>query len=408
MRRIGFWHAIGAVAGLWLGAAQAQDLSALAYLDAGQSHITAQGGQTQMTLGLSQPVPYRAFLLDQPPRLVMDFREVDFSRAAPQDLLGAGLVKDLRWGAFRPGWSRLVAELSGPAKITKTAELTEGLNGLAQINVSLQAVDIKEFQSHFGAPESALWDLPQPAVVDPPKTRQTGEEPLLVVIDPGHGGIDPGAEVDGRQEAILVLGFARELRDTLRRAGIRVLMTREENVFVPLETRITVARASGADLFLSLHADTVPETNVTGATIYLLDKEASDEASQKLAERHDRADLLAGVDLSGHDDEVATVLMELARAETRPRSLRLAQTLAGALKTDGIKMHRHAVQGADFSVLKSPDFPSMLLELGFMSSAADRERLLDADWRARMAAAILSGIETWAQADAAEARLLRQ
>ncbi|MDV7269589.1 N-acetylmuramoyl-L-alanine amidase [Thioclava sp. A2] len=408
MRRIGVLHAIGAAVGLWLGAAQAQDLSALAYLDAGQSHIAETGGQTELSLSLTQPVPYRAFLLDQPPRLVMDFREVDFSRAAPQDLLGEGLVQDLRWGAFRPGWSRLVAELSGPAMIVETVELTEGMDGAAQINIALQPVDNKEFKAHSGVPESALWDLPQPAAVEPPKTRQTGEGPLLVVLDPGHGGIDPGAEVEGRQEAVLVLGFARELRDTLRRAGIRVLMTREENVFVPLETRITVARASGADLFLSLHADTVPETNVTGATIYLLDQEASDAASQKLAERHDRADLLAGVDLSGHDDEVATILMELARAETRPRSLRLAQTLAGAMKTDGIKMHRHAIQAADFSVLKSPDFPSALLELGFMSSAADRARLLDAEWRARMAAAILRGIETWAQADAAEARLLRQ
>jgi len=395
------------VLALWAlaGFAQAPEMSALARLDPSRSAVQARQDGLVLELGLSQPVPYRAYLLDAPPRLVMDFRELDFGAIAPADLRGADLLGDLRWGRFRPGWTRLVAELPGPMALS---EVVEDTAGDAQIRVRLDPVPASQFPARSGAPESALWDLPQPAVTDPPHRRQDGATPLRVILDPGHGGIDPGAEADGHSEAVLVLTFARDLKEAMTRAGMEVLLTREEDVFVPLETRITVARAAGADLFLSLHADALAEGEATGATVYLLDAAAQDEASQKLAERHDRADLLAGVDLEGHDDAVAGVLMDLARAETQPRSLRLAQVLAGAIKSEGLKMHRHPVQGADFSVLKSPDIPSILLELGFMSSEADRARLLSAEWRGRMAAALVAGIQRWAQADAAEARLLRQ
>lgn len=387
------------------GTPRAQDLSALARLDPARSAVAAQGDRTEITLGLSQPVAFRSYLLDQPPRLVVDFREVDFSGLRPDALGLSGAVASLRWGPFRPGWSRLVAELSGPQRIVSAEQKT---GAQPAIRVVLETVAPRDFVAREGAAQSALWDLPQPAVVDPPKRRQNGEAPLLVVLDPGHGGIDPGAEAGVLSEAVLVLTFARELKEALTRAGIRVFMTREEDVFVPLETRITVARAAGADLFLSLHADALAEGVATGATVYLLDEEASDNASQALAERHDRADLLAGVDLEGHDDAVASVLMDLARTETQPRAVRMAQVLAGAIKAEGLKMHKHPVQGANFSVLKSPDIPSILLELGFMSSEADRDRLNDPQWRARMAAAIVQGVQSWGQADAAEARLLRQ
>lgn len=386
--------------------AQTSELSALARLDPARSGVALVGNDaTELTLGLSQPVPFRAFLLDDPPRLVVDFREVDFSTGRAESLSGRGLLGDLRWGRFRPGWSRLVAELSGPAKL---AEAVEETGQEARVRLLLQPVPEAEFAARAGAPESALWDLPQPAQVLPPHPRQDGSAPLKVVLDPGHGGIDPGAETEGHSEAVLVMTFARQLKEAMTRAGMEVILTREEDVFVPLETRITVARATGADLFLSLHADAVTEGEAVGSTVYLFDPKASDEAARKLAERHDRADLLAGVDLEGHDDAVAGVLMDLARTETQPRAVRLAQVLAGAIKGAGIRMHRHPVQGADFSVLKSPDIPSVLIELGFMSSEADRAKLMDADWRTRMAQAITEGVSRWATADAAEAKLLRQ
>jgi len=280
--------------------------------------------------------------------------------------------------------------------------------GTPQIRLSLRAVPAADFKAKRGAADSALWGLPQPAEVAAPHRRQDGSRPLKIVLDPGHGGLDPGAQDGGLRAADIVLGFARQLRDKLRRAGMTVVMTRDQDVFVPLETRVTVARATGADLFISLHADSIAEGVATGATIYRLADHAENEATRKLVARHDRDDILAGVDLEGQGDQVAHILVDLARRETQPRSVRVAQVLAGAIKTEGLKMHKHPVQGANFSVLKSPDIPSVLIELGFLSSAADRKRLRDPDWRARMVDAITRGVLAWAQSDAAEAKLLRQ
>ncbi|KQB17230.1 N-acetylmuramoyl-L-alanine amidase [Rhodobacter capsulatus] len=386
--------------------AREPQLSALARIEPARTSIAQPSAfVTEVTLGLSQPVPFRAFLLDSPPRLVVDFREVDFSAANPKDYAQKGLLGEIRWGAFRPGWSRFVAELTGPVRLVSAEERT---GETPNLHLVLERVEATEFVARDGAAQSALWDLPQPAPTAKPHRRQDGSAPLRVVLDPGHGGLDPGAEADGYSEAVLVLTFARELKEALTRAGIEVKMTREENIFVPLDTRLTVAHDFEADLFLSLHADALPEGEAMGATVYLFDETASDSAAQKLAERHDRADLLAGVDLAGHDDAVAGVLMDLARTETQPRAVRFGQVLSGAIKGEGLRMHRHPVQGADFAVLRSPDIPSALLELGFMSSDIDRARLHDAAWRTQMVAAITAGVQRWAKADAAEARLLRQ
>jgi len=227
-----------------------------------------------------------------------------------------------------------------------------------------------------------------------------------VVLDPGHGGIDPGAERGEVKEADLVLTFARELKELMMRDGDTiVVLTREEDVFVPLETRISVARAAGADVFLSLHADAIAEGEAVGATVYTLSDEASDAAGKTLAERHDRADLLAGVDLTEQDDMVARVLMDMARTETEPRVERLADALVAAIQRQDLRMHRRPRQEAGFSVLKSPDIPSALLELGFLSSDRDLKRLQDKAWRAKMAAAVREGLRGWAKDEAARAGL---
>jgi N-acetylmuramoyl-L-alanine amidase len=224
----------------------------------------------------------------------------------------------------------------------------------------------------------------------------------VVVLDPGHGGIDPGAERENQSEAALMLTFARELKDLMVRDGrFRVVLTRDEDVFVPLETRTSMARDAGADVFLSLHADALSEGDAQGATVYTLAEEASDEASAALAERHDRDDLLAGVDLTAQDDVVAEVLMDMARTETTPRTKRLAEALVAAIKGAEIRMHRHPLQSGGFSVLKSPDIPSVLLEVGFLSSDRDFRRLSDPAWRAKLAEAMVQALGAWATEDAA-------
>lgn len=388
----------------WAGMAPAQELSALARLDPAASSIRAEGGGVAVTLALSQPVPWRVRLLDTPPRLILDVREVDWTgigTVVPQ----SALVKAARAGVFRPGWSRLVLELAGPFEVSRAGMATG--NGTATLNLALRPAPQAAFAAKAALPEPPEWALPRPADLPPPLRRGAG--PVVVVLDPGHGGIDPGAENGDFTEAALVLTFARELKELLLRdGGFQVVMTREEDVFVPLETRISIARAAGAQVFLSLHADAISSGEAVGATIYTLAEEASDEAGEALAERHDRDDLLAGVDLREADDLVAKVLMDIARTETAPRIERLALALEAAIKAADIRMHRHPRQKAGFSVLKSPDIPSVLLELGFLSSERDLARLRDPVWRARMAAAIRDGLKAWGAEDAALSALRRQ
>lgn len=382
-------------------AAPAQELTALARLDPGGSRIAGDAGGVEVTLAISQPVPWRVRLLDGPPRLVMDFREVDW--AGIDTLPHPGLAA-LRAGVFRPGWSRLVAELPGPM-VVDSAQMVTGAQ--TRVDLRLRPATADEFAAAAAQPEPPGWALPAPA--DVPPLPPVGTGPVVVVLDPGHGGIDPGAERGPTREADLVLTFARELKELLLRdGGYVVVLTREEDVFVPLEARISVARAAGAHLFLSLHADALAEGEAVGATLYTLSAEASEAAARTLAERHDRADLLAGVDLTEQDDTVARVLMDMARTETEPRTERLTRALETAIKDAGLAMHRRAHQTAGFSVLKSPDVPSVLVELGFLSSDRDFARLTDPDWRARMAGALRDGIAAWAAEDAALRALVRQ
>ncbi len=385
-------------AGVALAAtSMAQDLSALARLDADASTITAEADALHLDLALSQAVPWRVRVLDAPPRLVLDLREVDW-RGIKTVKVPKGMVAGARAGAVRPGWSRLVVELVGPMQVT-SAEMTTG-DGTARVRISMDPTTPDAFAKAAAFADPPGWALPVAA--DIPMPKPSDKDVLVVVLDPGHGGIDPGAENGDQTEAALMLTFARELKEVLLRDGrFQVVLTREEDVFVPLETRISIARATGADVFLSLHADALATGEATGTTLYTLSDEASDVAAEALAERHSRDDLLSGVDLSEQDDEVATVLMDMARTSTAPRTDRLADALAVSITEGGIKMHRHPRQFAGFSVLKSPDIPSILIELGFLSSERDLKRLIDKDWRQKMATALRDGLVVWIDDDRA-------
>ncbi|MCF6316642.1 MAG: N-acetylmuramoyl-L-alanine amidase [Marinosulfonomonas sp.] len=393
------------------GAVQAQELSALARLDATRSFIRDQGCcGLAIDLHLSQAVPYRVFTLDDPMRLVVDFREVDWGGISPAALIaGQNNASGVRFGLYRPGWSRMVVDLKGPMAVQTAGMVTDPSEGEATVQLRLTPSAQAGFSAASGAPASAMWG--EPKIADMPLViqRRTGEGPLVVVLDPGHGGLDPGAQTGGASEAQLMLTFARELKEVLTRAGgFTVVMTRNEDVFVPLETRVSIARAAGADVFISLHADALSAGHAAGATVYTLSQTASDEASAKLAERHERNDLLAGVDLSAQDDVIAGVLMDLARLETAPRADKLADQLVIGIRDAVGMMHKRPRQEAGFSVLKAPDIPSVLIELGFLSSAEDLENLLSPEWRSGAADGIRAALAAWAITDAAEAQLLRQ
>ncbi|MEP5151890.1 N-acetylmuramoyl-L-alanine amidase [Planktotalea sp.] len=383
---------------------EAQEFTALARLDASNSTIALSDGAYQLDLALSQGVPYRVYTLVDPARLVLDFREVDFAAVDPTRLLRGKHLNALRFGAVRPGWSRLVLDLPSPQVVQHAGLKVDEGAGQARLTVSLVEVEDSEFAAKSGAPSDPDWDNLRP--IDTPAAFEKTSSEITVVLDPGHGGIDPGASGNGVTEAELMLVLAQEVRDALLRSGdFNVILTRNEDKFVSLERRVQIARANGADLFVSFHADALASGKANGAAVFTLSEEASDAASAALAERHNRADLLAGVDLSGQDDEIASILMELARMENGPRSKALARGIILGINTEVGHTYKRPIQSAGFSVLKAPDIPSVLIEVGFLSSKDDLSKLMDSVWRSKMVLGIHNGIQAWLLTDAADAQL---
>ncbi len=387
---------------------RAQELGGLAR-PAGALTLDSGWRSLTLTLPLSQPVPWRTRLLADPPRAVIDFRTVDWAGFDPAAVTMQGAAAAVRVGDAGGGWSRLILELTRPmgfAEAGLTADPAGGPALLAARLVPLSDEDFARQAAALAATEVMPGDPLTAAGLRPP----LGRRPTLVVLDPGHGGLDPGAVHDGLGEAQLMLAFAQDLAEALRRTGnFEVVLTRDGDDFVTLESRITVAHTAQADVFLSLHADALEDGEAQGATLYTLSDEATDAASAALAERHDRTDLMTGnVDLTGADDTVANVLMDIARAETQPATDALARALIAAIQGEGLRMHRHPWQQAAFSVLKSPSVPSILLEIGFLSSPRDRERLRDPAWRARMVQALVRGLEAWVQGEVAQHSLRRR
>ncbi|MGY9046621.1 MAG: N-acetylmuramoyl-L-alanine amidase [Rhodobacterales bacterium] len=394
--------------GLCAGSLQAQDQAGATKFLGGSVRDT--WGGAELRLELSHGVPWRVFTLTAPDRIVVDFGAVDWQGADPESLRRGDRISALRFGGFRLGMSRLVAVLDRPMAVEKAglSVNTDNVNGggAAELVLSLGNVDRAAFDASAGAPQDPRWDLPPAAAV---RAAPKGPGPVVVMIDPGHGGIDPGAEADGVNEAGLVLAFAQELREVLLRAGgFEVVMTRDADTFVSLEGRVALAHAAGADVFISLHADSIDEGIARGAAIYTLAEKASDAASAALAERHDRDDLLAGIDLNGSDDRVARVLMDLARLDNAPRSRALAADLLAGIRSNLGEVHKRPLRQAGFSVLKAADIPSVLIELGFLSTAGELRNLQDSAWRERMSAGIRDGLQSWVQEDAALAGLRRQ
>ncbi|PZO65599.1 MAG: N-acetylmuramoyl-L-alanine amidase [Paracoccus denitrificans] len=387
----------------WLAlplAAQTTDAAAIAAsmslkpteLDVAASSIEAVGRDRgkprplNMSLHVGKPAPYRAYLLDDPPRLVVEMRGLALP-PADSTIDGEDSLTDLRWGPGQAGWSRIVAELPAPYALTHVDMALE--TGI--IDISLEPVKRGAFRPRTDV-LTALRGLPEPVATPAPRN---GKGPMRVVLDPGHGGFDPGAQVGPLTEASLMLTFAQEVAEALKQRGIEPHLTRQDDSFVPLERRTSIARSVGAKLFISLHADMLPAGQAAGATIYTWDSRSNDRAARELAMRHERTDILAGMNLTGSDDTVAGVLMDMAWTDSQPRSVAFAKHLSSNMALAGIGLHSRPVRGAAFSVLKSPDIPSVLVEVGFLSDPVDRANLSDPAWRDRMAKAFAVAVADW-------------
>ena len=388
--------------------AQAQDFGGLARLDGETTGIVDTQDGLTLTLGLSQIVPFRAYTLDAPRRLVLDFRTLDFAGLDLDALRSSSGVADLRAGPIQSSWSRLVLDLSAPLSL-RTAGMSEATDGSGAIlTVDLNAVTADTFARVSGEPTASDWDVHQPSISLPAPAPET-DSIVTVVIDPGHGGIDPGATRGTIHEADLMLSLAIDVAEALNRSGlVRAVLTRDSDVFVPLNTRMTIARKVGADLFISLHADALEEDAASGASVYTLSQEGEDAAAQRMAERHERGDLLAGLDLTAQDDRVATVLMDLARVQTAPQGDRFADRLVAQFQQTGARLNSRPRRSGRLAVLNAADFASVLVEVGFLSSARDRAMLTDPEARAPVVRALVEAVLLWAADEATRAPLVRQ
>ena len=393
------------VRGLWLLGMMLMGQGALAQaqLEPAASRIRDRGEALEVTLQLSAAVPWRIFTLDAPMRVVFDFGQASLPTNADRRLRQSDRVTALQMGPVQPGWSRLVLELNAPMALESAGMTTAG--GKGRLVARFAPTSAAAFARGTGAGPDPDWARRRPfqSLGAPEKGG-----PLRILLDPGHGGIDPGAERDGVVESHLMLIFAQEVRAELVKAGYQVRLTRQDDTFVPLETRVAMAHDLGADLFISLHADALAEGRAWGTTVHTLSRSATDEASRKLAERHDRADLLSGVDLSDSDDVVADVLMDLARMETQPRSEALADAIVAQLRQAGLPLNTRPRRAAGYSVLKAPDIPSVLVETGFLSSPRDRRNLVNPVFRARLAQSLAGAVQAWQSQDAALAGLRRR
>lgn len=219
---------------------------------------------------------------------------------------------------------------------------------------------------------------------------------VVVAIDAGHGGVDPGASATGVAEKQITLEFARRLATHIDRVpGLRAFLIRADDSFLTLSQRIRRARDGGANLIVSLHADTTREGRAEGAHVYTLSRDGTNAAAIELAARENRADIIGGVALAGEPDDLAALLIDLAQRGTGDEAEKLAaavlEAMAGSVTLLPTEPHRRA----NFRVLKAPEIPSILVELGYLSNAGDRRRMASGEWRDRMAAALARGIHRW-------------
>lgn len=350
--------------------------------------------RTRFVLDVSAEVTLGSFAMGDPPRVIIDLPQVRFDLPPDAGLIGRGLVKGWRYGLFAKGRSRIVIDTTGPVAIEKAFVLPAGDAQPARLVVDLVKVDEAAFRS-----ELQKTALMREAANEVPVTKgdrldgAPRDGKPVVMLDPGHGGVDTGTIApSGSKEKDVVLAFAFELKRRLEETGkVEVRMTREDDRFIPLDERVKIGREAAADLFVSIHADSVRQDFVRGATVYTLSEKASDQDAAALAAKENASDLIAGLDRQEETDEVNDILVDLTRRETKNFSLAFANGLIQELSS-ATRMIRNPHRAAGFRVLRAHDVPSVLVEIGYLSNAQDEKLLTSEDWRDKATGAISTAI----------------
>jgi N-acetylmuramoyl-L-alanine amidase len=364
-----------------LGAAASASAFAAATAELRDARLSAAGGSAQLTLEVTGATTQKIFTLDKPRRVVIDLPHTSLAPGfrAPE---GTGVVADVRTGHQLGGTLRVVVQLraAAPARSTWMPETTSGRR---QLIIS------------FGDAAPAADTTPK--VVVAPHAPTDSDRDVVVAVDAGHGGQDPGATgPSGTHEKDVVLPIARLLAERINsEPGMRAVLTRNRDEFLVLRDRIKRARVAKADMFISVHADSIANHDVSGASVYILsERGASNESARWLAERENAADLMGGVSLDDKDNTLASVLLDLSQSANISASMTAAQRVL--VQLDGIgQVRKSQVQQAGFVVLKSPDIPSMLVETAYISNPSEERRLKSIRCQSELAAAIFTGVRNY-------------
>lgn len=387
------WPIVSQAAGRVLGIASAM-------------RLYDHGTHTRLVLELSQQVDFSLFRLADPYRVVIDLPELDWAvgNKAPDTV---GLVKSVRFGLFQTGNARIVVDLGGPANIKNAFVLPATGQTPFRFVVDLEPMERAQFMAvlgpqhkigQFGVPAqqtaSAQPPAAKPSIEDAKAAPKVASQKKIIAIDPGHGGVDPGAiGVSGIYEKIITLAAAQQLRTRLEGTGrYKVILTRDHDVSLGLSERRDIARAAQADIFVSLHADSIANKAVRGLSVYTLSERASDKEAEALAEQENSADSIIGIDLSHETQEVRHILVDLAQRESMNLATKLAAKLINELERE-VTLVRNSHRFARFAVLKSPDIPSVLIEMGYLSNREDETYLKKDTYRAKLMTALVRGLD---------------
>jgi N-acetylmuramoyl-L-alanine amidase len=360
------------------------------------TRVGGDGSRTRFVTDLTEVVSFSVYVLPDPYRVVIDLPDVVFDLPPGAGHKVRGLITEFRYGVVDNGRSRIVIDTTGPVLIDKSFVIGPQAGQPARLVVDLvktsEAAFLKSYKSEaLKSQSAAAAAIPVPVAIAPSKSARK-----LVVIDPGHGGIDPGAiGLSKTKEKDVVLAFGHALRQKLKADGkYDVAMTRTGDDFVSLRDRVRLARERGADLFIAIHADIVRGQSVRGATIYTLSEKASDAEAEALAQKENRSDIIAGLDFEAESAEVTGILIDLVQRESKARSIVFARKAVTEIRT-ATGLTGKPLRSAGFVVLKAPDVPSVLIELGYLSSKSDERDLNSPSWREKTAVAMVRAIDKY-------------
>ncbi len=367
--------------------------------------LTGDAKRTRLTLDISTGATFTVFRMTSPFRVVVDLADVAFRLPPGTGKQGRGLVSAYRYGLFAPGKARVVIDTAGPARVENAGIAPTSDRQSMQLVIDLVPTTASEIAAAELAAAAQTIDvkpdMPQPTPSSAaPKSERAKP---VIVIDPGHGGIDPGAQGAHGVEKDVVLAVAREVRRSLlAQRGYEVIMTRSNDVFVSLDQRVRLTQRHRADLFVSIHADSLAQKelaqNIRGATIYTLAEKASDERSRALAEKENAVDLLAGINVNAaaNDGQVRDILVDLMRRESHNFSSDFRGLLVSQLRPK-LRLAKDPTRSAPFKVLRQPGSPAVLIELGYMSNAEDERQMASLEWQRGVADAVAKAIADYFQ-----------